>query len=276
MDALQTIVGVLDSMGPALVSGIVILVALILIWLIIRASRRSAGADKTVKPEVQRSRYGTQPEEGHQIKAEDHAAAARKVQAEQAGFKEELPVQPAVKPSAAVEPPAAMATEVSPEPEDSVLHRHYEAEQEAKKEALAHPYPTDSVLRRHYDTLHKIQLDAGTQKPAAVGEVASATKLAATTATTPGIAPVRSSKASIIEQAIRKDSQGATPPAVTAKPVGHTVKLALPQDSVLKRHFISQLQAEIAAGFSPRPSDSVLKRHYDALIQSELEKRLLI
>lgn len=51
-------------------------------------------------------------------------------------------------------------------------------------------------------------------------------------------------------------------------------KCVMPQDSVLKRHFIAKLQAEIESGLSPRPSDSVLRRHYQALVATELEKRL--
>lgn len=48
----------------------------------------------------------------------------------------------------------------------------------------------------------------------------------------------------------------------------------LPEDAVLKRHFISQLRAELQASLHPRPSDSVLKRHYDALLDTRLKQRL--
>lgn len=51
-------------------------------------------------------------------------------------------------------------------------------------------------------------------------------------------------------------------------------KIVIPQDSVLKRHFIAQLQAEIESRLPPRPSDSVLLRHYHALLASELQRRL--
>jgi len=51
-------------------------------------------------------------------------------------------------------------------------------------------------------------------------------------------------------------------------------KLIIPEDSVLKRHFLSNLQAEIEMELSPRPTCSTLKRHYDSLVSVEMEKRL--
>ncbi|WP_031435178.1 hypothetical protein [Methylomarinum vadi] len=48
----------------------------------------------------------------------------------------------------------------------------------------------------------------------------------------------------------------------------------IPEDSTLRRHFLTQLRAEVEAEFAPRPTDSTLKRHHDALIAAELEKRL--
>ena len=50
--------------------------------------------------------------------------------------------------------------------------------------------------------------------------------------------------------------------------------LALPQDSVLRRHFLTQLRAEVEASLSPVPSDSVLRRHYQALVTAEMDKRV--
>jgi len=48
----------------------------------------------------------------------------------------------------------------------------------------------------------------------------------------------------------------------------------IPEDSVLRRHCLTHLQAEIESVFAPRPTDSVLQRHHDTLIACELEKRL--
>jgi hypothetical protein len=51
-------------------------------------------------------------------------------------------------------------------------------------------------------------------------------------------------------------------------------KLQVPEDSVLRRHFLTHLQSEIEASLFPRPSDSVLQRHYDSLVAAELDNRL--
>ena len=48
----------------------------------------------------------------------------------------------------------------------------------------------------------------------------------------------------------------------------------MPEDSVLKRHYITQLRSEIEMELFPRPTDSTLQRHYDALVTAELENRL--
>jgi cbb3-type cytochrome oxidase subunit 3 len=51
-------------------------------------------------------------------------------------------------------------------------------------------------------------------------------------------------------------------------------KLKLPEDSVLRRHFLTHLQSEIESALFPRPTDSVLRRHYDSLVAAELDNRL--
>lgn len=50
--------------------------------------------------------------------------------------------------------------------------------------------------------------------------------------------------------------------------------LSLPEDSILKRHFLTQLQSEIEATLFPRPTDSMLQRHYDSLVAAKVENRL--
>lgn len=40
----------------------------------------------------------------------------------------------------------------------------------------------------------------------------------------------------------------------------------LPQDSILKRHFLSHVYTMIDSLAPPRPTESVLRRHYDAII----------
>ena len=45
---------------------------------------------------------------------------------------------------------------------------------------------------------------------------------------------------------------------------GQEMKQKIPQDSILKRHFLTHVRAQIESRFAPRPSDSILTRHYDS------------
>ncbi|MBD9354767.1 hypothetical protein [Methylomonas albis] len=62
----------------------------------------------------------------------------------------------------------------------------------------------------------------------------------------------------------------------TTKAVAGDSRRGLPEDSILKRHFLTQLQSEIEATLFPRPTDSMLQRHYDALVAAKIENRLQI
>ena len=52
------------------------------------------------------------------------------------------------------------------------------------------------------------------------------------------------------------------------------IKRQIPEDSTLKRHFLTNLRAQIESEFHSRPTDAVLKRHYDSLITSKVEDYL--
>ena len=52
------------------------------------------------------------------------------------------------------------------------------------------------------------------------------------------------------------------------------IKSLVPEDSVLKRHFLANLKSEVEEGLFPRPTCSTLKRHYDSLVAVEIESRL--
>lgn len=51
-------------------------------------------------------------------------------------------------------------------------------------------------------------------------------------------------------------------------------KLNVPEDAVLRRHFLTELRSEIEATLFPRPTDSTLVRHYESHIHSEIAARL--
>lgn len=52
------------------------------------------------------------------------------------------------------------------------------------------------------------------------------------------------------------------------------IKLQIPEDSALKRHFLSALKADVEAKMPPKPTDSSLKRHYNAAVQAKLDDLL--
>jgi len=51
-------------------------------------------------------------------------------------------------------------------------------------------------------------------------------------------------------------------------------KQQIPEDAILRRHFMTQLRAEIESKLFPRPTDSTLKRHYDTLVHATVAERL--
>ncbi|AEF99096.1 hypothetical protein [Methylomonas methanica] len=71
------------------------------------------------------------------------------------------------------------------------------------------------------------------------------------------------------------DSSTATATAISPNSKsGRKNTVYVPEDAVLRRHFITHLRGEIEAGMAPRPADSVLQRHHQALITATLEQRL--
>lgn len=117
--------------------------------------------------------------------------------------------------------------------------------------------PQDSILRRHYDALHKVM---------AVSKVSPVVQESLAEDSC-------SSIKSAIEQAVIKQTQTTATKATAIDQFVVSGTASVPEDSVLKRHFIQQIKTEIQNGMSPRPSDSVLQRHYDSHIRYELEKR---
>jgi hypothetical protein len=55
---------------------------------------------------------------------------------------------------------------------------------------------------------------------------------------------------------------------------GRHSKFLIPEDSALRRHFITQLRSQIEQELFPRPTEFNLQRHYDTLVATELETRL--
>ncbi len=62
-------------------------------------------------------------------------------------------------------------------------------------------------------------------------------------------------------------------PAVVAESKS-APKSAIPEDSALRRHYLSQLSADVAASLPAKPTDSSLKRHYEQLLAAKLADAL--
>ena len=105
--------------------------------------------------------------------------------------------------------------------------------------------PEDSALRRHY-LQNLVTQDENPTDTVTVGAVSE----------------------EIVEISAPKENI-----AEVAKGVSHS-PLSIPEDAALKRHFIQQLTAEIAAAMPARPTDSTLKRHYDAQLASSVLSQL--
>lgn len=131
------------------------------------------------------------------------------------------PIQAAAEPAAAVEiEPVETVSAVQPSsepasvcepsiPEDSVLKRHYLGQREAERLNLSNPYPSDSVLRRH----HESALSAIFKDNKESIKIDSKVEIEASVSSA-----VESTQASIPDPAI-------------------------PEDSVLKRHYLQLIQS---------------------------------
>lgn len=101
----------------------------------------------------------------------------------------------------------------------------------AQRAALAQPYPTDSVLLRHYR-----QIQAASLQPTAHAAALTAME----------------------------------PEAVAQATEATGTSVAIPEDSVLKRHFLANARHLIEQNYGPVPSDSVLSRHHRQLVAAAL------
>ncbi|QPK63383.1 hypothetical protein IVG45_21710 [Methylomonas sp. LL1] len=126
-------------------------------------------------------------------------------------------------------------------------------------ETAASPIPEDSVLRRHFIAQRETERQSITH-PYPTDSVLRRhlqTMLAAPLDSVPNSAV-----------AVAENAAPGAPDSLAAKQT-------VPEESVLKRHFIAQLMADIENDSYPRPTDSVLKRHYEHLIQTQLSDRLV-
>ncbi len=83
----------------------------------------------------------------------------------------------------------------------------------------------------------------------------------------------------ILMPATMKAKLFAPKPAVKNEPAPAVItqapkKLVIPEDSMLRRHFLTHLRAEVENELLPQSSDSSLRHYYEASIAAEIQKRL--
>lgn len=100
----------------------------------------------------------------------------------------------------------------------------------AQRAAIEQPYPTDSVLLRHYRQMQATGLQFAAQDTGAAA------------------VPVSVEQSAAVAGAVA----------------------AIPEDSVLKRHFLANALSLAEQNCGPRPSDSVLRRHHRQLVEAAL------
>lgn len=144
-------------------------------------------------------------------------------------------------------------------PQDSALKRHFLAQVQSYVEELLPAQPTDSVLKRHYNSVLVDKLARALSDQDALDELVEQYRLF--------------KKASIVQNVVELK---AVEPITVSTPDQSVqpVLSKLPEDSILRRHYITQLRSLIEVDLPEKPTDSVLKRHWQALRDNELNSQL--
>ncbi|MBL6987193.1 MAG: hypothetical protein ISR72_09185 [Methylobacter sp.] len=131
-------------------------------------------------------------------------------------------------------------------PQDSILRRHYLTHVCTMIESLAPVQPTESVLCRHYHTMTFTTLAHCLSNKNAMEQL-------------------------IADYQINKPIVSIEPTKVRV-PTKVTLEnnSSLPQDSILRRHYLAHVCNMIESLAPLRPTESVLSRHYDMMIVAKL------
>ena len=164
-------------------------------------------------------------------------------------------------------------------PQDPVLRRHGLTEALRQVNEL-HAAPSDSVLRRHRGQLIQARMEACIRDPAellrlraehAAHELEQRQR-PASAAVTASASPTSEPAAMVAE--VLPVAMTVTATAPVSSPGGDRSAAPgprrLPEDSVLRRHFLQHLRARFEAALPP-PTCSILKRHYEQLLEMELD-----
>jgi hypothetical protein len=193
---------------------------------------------------------------------------------------------------------ATIEVENSLLPQDSVLQRHYLTHVSAMVTSLSPLRPSDSTLVRHYNAQITAKIEHCLHNEKAMEQLVadyiaekSRTIVApvAVVIEEPQVAFEESVEVpAIVEELPNSENiaENSAPvavveepqivvevPAVIVKESPHS-ESNIPEDSTLRRHYLTHLYTQIAATLSPRPTDSVLRRHYDSLLENAVKSQL--
>lgn len=158
-------------------------------------------------------------------------------------------------------------------PQDSTLRRHYLTHLRAIITSINPPRPADTTLARHYDAQIAAQLEQSLSSKDAIQQLIADYENHKKTPAP--IAVVE--KSQTIDAPVIKEEQAIVTPSAKPEISNKTVTRKaskIPEDSLLRRHYLTHLYSQVAANLPPRPTDSTLRRHHDSLLENEVKSRL--
>ncbi len=135
--------------------------------------------------------------------------------------------------------------------EEPMLKRHHLHNVRMMVVATTFPRPTDSMLSRHYDEMIDAKAEDCLENEAKMARLLAE-----------------------YEEYEKAQVSKKTPAAAKAVVSESKRGCIVPEDSMLRRHFLTNLRATIEKNKAQRPTDSALRRHYDAMINAEIENYL--
>lgn len=250
-------------------SAVAIAIFLIIILIFLKRKKLSSEPEKSVTQE-------SKPIDKATILADEPALQAKKTPESLAPAQQEKTVVTPIEPETTQIPQPSRVVISSDSipvyknrkiPQDFMLRRHYIAHLHAMITELNQTYPTDSMLRRHYHAHIATQLDQCLNSEQAMQQLICCYEDHKKTL----VRPVQKPQAIITSSPDSKTACEAVTPVTTTTPC----KVAkIPEDSMLRRHYLTKLYTQVADRLPARPTDSALRRHYDTMLENEVKKYL--
>lgn len=152
-------------------------------------------------------------------------------------------------------------------PEDSALKRHHVTQLQAMAIAVRGSCPSDATLRRHYLTDIAMEVECCLNDKVALERLMHdyhQTKKSII------VEPVALEPVVMVESEVIAEPE---PIVVSTEETHEACKCSkIPEDSTLKRHYLTQIKAQAIENLPPCPTDSTLRRHYHSLLDSEIAR----